>query len=45
METKQANYYQTVEVYKKIIRQRTKDGKDCQLLRKRLLAIITNGKN
>ena len=45
LETKRVNYYQTVEVYKKIIRQRTKEGRDSQSLRKRLLAIMTNGKN
>lgn len=45
METKRANYYQVVGIYKKIIRERTKVGKDSQALRKRLLAIITNGKN
>ena len=45
MGTKQVRYYMTVEIYKKLIRRYTKEGRDCQSLRKRLLEIMTNGKD
>ena len=44
--TKQGSYYQVVEVYKNLIRKRTKEGKDSTALKKRLLAImVKNGKD
>ena len=44
--TKQDNYYQVVEVYKKLIKKKTQLGKDSLSLKKRLLAImVKNGKD
>ena len=44
--TKQDNYYQVVEVYKKLIKKKTQLGKDSAALKKRLLAImVKNGKD
>lgn len=44
--TKQDNYYQVVEVYKKLIKKKTQLGKDSLGLKKRLLAImVKNGKD
>jgi hypothetical protein len=40
LETKHNRHYQVVEVYKKIIKNRNKLGKDSLSLRKRLLAIL-----
>ena len=46
MEMKQAEYYQVVEVYKKLIKQKKEEGKDSRRLKRRLLAImLKNGKN
>jgi len=46
LETKQAEYYQVVEVYKKLIKRRTEQGKDSHKLKKRLLVIMLKyGKN
>ncbi len=43
--TKLDRYYQVVRVYKHLLRKKQKKGEDCQNLRKRLLAVMTNGKD
>jgi len=45
LETKLVRYYQVIEVYKKLIKRKTEEGKDSMRLKKRLLAIMVHGKN
>ena len=45
METKLVRYYQVIEVYKKLIKRKTEEGKDSMRLKKRLLTIMVHGKN